>query len=195
MTAIFERRSIRKYKTTPVSHDDMLKIIRAGIHAPSAKNRQPWRFVVVEETAKNDMLNAMRKGLAREKSNPILPESGKYLAGVQNTINIMEQAPITLFIINPQNSMHGFPADLEARYYECANLQAIGACIQNMLLTAVDLGLGSLWNCDIFFAYDEIAAWLNTDEQIVAAVSFGIPDEAPNARPRNNIEDLLEWKK
>lgn len=194
LTVINGRRSIRKYCTTPISQNNIEKIILAGIQAPSAKNRQPWRFIVVEGNAKADMLNAMNKGLEREANTHKLPESVKYIAGVKYTIAIMEQAPVTIFIINPRNSMSNFPKDWEARFYEIANIQSVGACIQNMLLAANDLGFGSLWNCDIYFAYDEISEWLNTNEQIVAAVSFGIAAENPHARPRNNMVDLVEWK-
>ena len=194
ITAINSRRSIRKYQTMLISHDDIEKIILAGMQAPSAKNRQPWRFIVVEGNAKTDMLNAMNKGLERETRMPKLPESARYISGAKNTVSIMEQAPLTIFIVNPLNTMNVFPTDWESRFYEIANVQSVGACIQNMLLAAVDLGFGSLWNCDIYFAYDEISEWLNTSEQIVAAVSFGIPAENPYARPRNNIADLVEWK-
>lgn len=194
LTAICERRSIRKYDDAPISHDDIEGIILAGMQAPSGKNRQPWRFVVVEGNSKTGMLKAMNKGLEREMRKPKLPKSAKYIDGAKHTLSIMEQAPVTIFIINPLNSMDGFPIDWESHFYEICNIQSVGACIQNMLLAAVGMGFGSLWNNDIYFAYDEIAEWLNTREQIVAAVSFGIPAENPSARPRNNIVDLIEWK-
>lgn len=194
ITAIKGRRSIRKYDATLISHDDIEIIILAGMQAPSAKNRQPWKFIVVEGNAKIDMLKVMNNGLERETHKPTLPKSEKYIDGAKHTISIMEQAPVTIFVINSLNAMGNFPADWEARFYETANIQSVGACIQNMLLVATNLGLGSLWNCDIYFAYEEISEWLNTREQIVAAVSFGVPAENPSARPRNNIADLVEWK-
>ena len=57
---ISQRRSIRKYKNQPVPKEIIEKIIRAGIQAPSSKNRQPWHFIVVSGTAKVDMLSIMR---------------------------------------------------------------------------------------------------------------------------------------
>lgn len=193
-SVINNRRSIRKYLTSPILREDTEKILLAGMQAPSAKNRQPWRFVVVEGEAKKDMLQAMMNGLERETVAPQLPKSAKHIAGAKHTLTIMEQAPITVFIVNPLNDMSILPQDWEARLYEAANLQSVGACIQNMLLAALDLGYGSLWNCDIYFAYEEIAQWLNTSEQIVAAVSFGIPAENPRARPRKMLADIVEWK-
>ncbi|MBN1682012.1 nitroreductase family protein [Candidatus Bathyarchaeota archaeon] len=45
---IEKRRSIRKYKNTPIPKEDLLKILEAARIAPSASNRQPWHFIVVE---------------------------------------------------------------------------------------------------------------------------------------------------
>jgi nitroreductase len=45
---IFSRRSIRKYSEHPVSHDDIQTILKAGMYAPSAVNKQPWHFIVFD---------------------------------------------------------------------------------------------------------------------------------------------------
>lgn len=195
--AISGRRSIRKFHSDPIPRADIEKILLAGTQAPSAKNRQPWRFVVVEGAAKAGMLSAMRKGMAREKAEPKMPEIGRTIAmsgGEYAFIRFMEEAPVSVFIINPENEMGDFTQDWEARFYEVANLQSVGACIQNMLLAATSLGYGTLWICDIFYPYEEVAEWLGTSQQVVAAVSFGVPAQAPGARPRRPLEDIVEWR-
>ena len=194
MSIIHDRRSIRKFKDAPIPHGDIEKIISAGMQAPSTKNNQPWRFVVVENDAKADMLFAMEKGLEQELLLPKLPDSGRHVSSARHTMSIMAQAPVTIFIINPLNKMECLSHDWESRIFEVANIQSVGACIQNMLLQAVELGYGSLWNCNIYLAYHEISAWLETEQQVVAAVSFGIPNEQPNARPRKGMHELVEWK-
>ena len=67
--SILNRRSIRKYKDTPVPREAIEEILYAGSLAPSSKNRQPWKFIVVSGEAKKEMLEAMGRGLAREKWN------------------------------------------------------------------------------------------------------------------------------
>ena len=54
--------------------------------------------------------------------------------------------------------------------------------------------LGSLWICDVYFAYRELCEWLNTDSQLVAAISLGYPDEEPSRRPRLQLSDVTEWR-
>ena len=53
MNTIFTRRSIRRFEAKPVEAEKLDRIVRAGMQAPSAHNRQPWEFLVItEETAK-----------------------------------------------------------------------------------------------------------------------------------------------
>ena len=56
LEVLFTRRSIRKYSNEPVTEEDLKTILEAGMNAPSASNRQPWHFVVVDDRAK---LNAI----------------------------------------------------------------------------------------------------------------------------------------
>ena len=73
------------------------------------------------------------------------------------------------------------------------DVQSIGAAIQNMLLAALDLDLGSLWICEVFYAYDSLCAWLGKQHQMIAAISFGYPDEQPGPRPRKAMSELVTW--
>ena len=68
---IRERRSIRKYLERPVPKYMVEEILQAGLLAPSSKNRQPWRFIVATGAAKDAALQAMERGLQREKNSPI----------------------------------------------------------------------------------------------------------------------------
>ena len=63
-----------------------------------------------------------------------------------------------------------------------------------MLLTATERGIGSLWICDIYFAYEELCQWLGDEGQLLAAIAFGYPDEQPNARPRKALDEVVEWR-
>ncbi|KPI50936.1 nitroreductase [Clostridioides difficile] len=193
--SISKRRSIRKYKNQSISHETIEKIIEAGINAPSSKNRQPWHFVVVTENEKESMLKAMSKGIQNEiDDNGLLPESRQHIAGANYTVEIMEQAPVTIFILNKLGKSPLEILSAEERFYEMANIQSIGAAIQNMSLMAVELGLGSLWICDVYFAYRELCEWLDTDNQLVAAISLGYPDEEPSMRPRLPLSNVTEWR-
>lgn len=194
LSAIKSRRSIRKYKNIDVPKQMIKEILQSGILAPSSKNRQPWKFIVVTGNAKNDMIAVMRKGLVREKTKPLLSESVQYLSGAEYTLKIMEQASVVIFIANSLGMDLHTSLNPEERIYEICNAQSIGAAIENMTLTATELGLGSLWICDTFFAYKELCDWLNVDGELFAAMTVGYADENPSARPRKNLDDVVEWR-
>lgn len=194
LSAIVNRRSIRKYKSGDVPRHMIEEVLQSGILAPSSKNRQPWKFIVVTGDARKDMLTAMSKGLEREKDHPLLPESAQYSSGAEYTLKIMEQAPVIIFIVNPFGIDIHSSLKPEERIYEICNAQSIGAAIENMTLTAADLGLGSLWICDTYFAYEELCDWLKADGELFAALAIGYADEIPPARPRKNMDDAVEWR-
>ncbi len=193
--AIYDRRSIRKFLDRPLTKEDITQIIRSGMKAPSSKNRQPWKFIVVQGREKAEMLKAFRRGISREeKGVPLLPESRQHIASAKYTVEIMDKAPVIVFVVNTLGKNLLSELTTEERVSEICNIQSIGAAIENMLLAATERGIGSLWICDIFFAYAEICEWLGCEGALAAAVAFGYPDEAPAARPRKNIEDTVIWR-
>ena len=63
---------------------------------------------------------------------------------------------------------------------------------ENMSLTAVEKGLGSLWICDTYFAQQELCTWLGGE--LAAAFALGYADEEPAARPRKSWSETVEWR-
>lgn len=194
ITAINSRRSIRRYTPQQISREEVRAILEAGIKAPSAKNLQPWRFVVVQGMAKEGMLQAMRSGVAEAAEQ--LRASGRagHLASAEGSIRAMEQAPVTVLVLNPHGDADRLPRSWEEQLGGLPDMQSIGACIQNMLLAATALGIGSLWMCDVYFAYRALQQWLGSGELIAAAVALGIADEEPTARPRTPLDSIVEWR-
>ena len=193
---ICNRRSIRKFLGMPISEEDMTDIIQSGMKAPSSKNRQPWKYILVQGNAKEEMLKVFRRGIEREENeSALLPESKQHIAAAKHTVDIMAEAPVIVFVLNTLGKNILEELTPEEHVYEICNIQSISASIQNMLLTATEKGIGSLWICDIYFAYSELCQWLDSDGQLIAAVAFGYPNEFPKERPRKRMEDILEWRR
>ena len=193
--AIYDRRSIRKFLDTPISQKDILDIIQSGVKAPSSKNRQPWKYIVIQGNAKIEMLKAFRQGIEREENvSALLPQNKQHIAAAKYTVDIMEEAPVIIFVENSLGKDILSELTPEERINEICNIQSISASIQNMLLAATEKGIGSLWICDIYFAYSELCKWLNSDGQLIAAIAFGYPDEFPKERPRKKLDEIVEWR-
>jgi len=187
LDAISARRSIRKFKADSVPADLLQTIFKAALQAPSAKNKQPWRWVVVSGDRRKDMVRLMRQGLAKMKA------AGRSIGSAEWSVKIMEQAPVTAFVFSAGGLSPWQPHSVEQMIDAVVDVQSVGAAIQNVLLAAQDQGLGSLWICDVFYAYEELCGWLGTAGQLVAAVSLGYADEAPAARPRKPMSELVRW--
>jgi nitroreductase len=185
--AIARRRSIRKFKSTPIPDEALRAILTAGMQAPSGKNRQPWCFYVVREDKRAEMLRILREGIAKEKAEGEDPGSSEW------TANVMEQAPVTVFIFNPAGVRPWLAHSIGQNYDAVVDTQSIGAAIENMLLAALDQGIGSLWICDVFYAYEGLCEWLNAKGAMIAAVAFGYPDESPAVRWRKAFDEVVKF--
>lgn len=184
---ISNRRSIRKYKADPIPEQTLRKILQAGILSPSGNNRQTWNFYVVQGKKREEMVTRLKEGLAnREKE-------GENIAGAKHSFEIMAQAPVTVFIYRPNRTAPWPAASFRQHLSDVVDVQSVGACIENMILMAEEMGIGSLWICDVFSAYEELNSWLGESTEMIAAVCFGIADEHPVARKRKSFDEVVHW--
>jgi nitroreductase len=191
---IYDRRSIRKYKQDEVPVDVLNQILDAARMAPSGKNKQPWRFAVYGGDKKTKLLSAMKSGIRRERrGDSLLPESAYGLPDAVNTLRIMQEAPVVVMVVNPygKSPFNGITTD--ERVTEIIDSLSIGAAIQNMLLKAEELGVGTLWIGNTCFAYPELVDYMQVKGQLIGGVALGYANEMPEARPRKNLSDLVEY--
>lgn len=191
---LYSRRSIRKYTGQEVSRETLEMIIDAGRVAPSAKNRQPWQCIVFGGEEKAKVLSQMEKGIEREENNPLLPRSKQGILDAKNTLRIMKEAPIVMMILNTNGTSPFIDHDEDDRITESCDLLSIGAFIENMLLKAEEIGIGTLWIANTCFAYPELVSYLKTDYELVGAIALGYANERPNPRPRKKLEDFTEFR-
>lgn len=193
--SIHERRSIRKYQDKRVPKEYIDQILEAARAAPSAKNRQPWKYIVFGGKYKEELLMAMENGLEREERGITnLPRSQYGLPDARNTLGIMREAPIIIMILNTNARSPFLPVDNDGRIAEICDTLSIGASVENMLLAAEELGLGTLWVANTCFAYQEMASYLDTKDQLAGAIVVGYADEKPPQRPRKQLEEIAEYR-
>lgn len=188
------RRSIRKYTDQKITHDQIEAMVKAASLAPSAKNRQPWKYLVYEGKAKEELLTAMERGLEKEKKDhSLLPGSAFALPGAFHTLSIMREAPVTIIVMDPDGRFPYKPVNSDQRLTEICDSLSIGASIQNMLLKATELGLGTLWIANTCFAYNDMVEVIPCKGQLIGAVAVGYAAEDPAPRPRKKMEEIIEY--
>lgn len=193
--AIKNRRSIRKFKENKIPAEMIDEILEAARLAPSGKNKQPWKFMILCENAKAELLAEMESGIQRESTGKsLLPYSKEGLADAKNTLRIMKEAPTIIMVLNPNGKSPFESITSDERFTEIVDTLSIGAAIENILLQAEQLEIGTLWIANTCFAYPELIKYLNTKAQLIGAIAMGYPDEKPLQRPRKQFCDMVEYR-
>ena len=176
------RRSIRKFIDTNISKEIIEDLIDCARLAPSAKNRQPWKFVIVKDDIKNQIANIM---IDKEKISKFSLERKIYNcnSSVLTTAKTIKESPILIIVLKNREDN-----------WITGDLLSIGAAIEHICLRATDLGLGSLWIRDIVYTQKEIAKLVGHENmEVISAISIGYSNENPNQKPRKNLDEVLEW--
>ncbi len=166
------RRSIRTYKNDEVKEDLIREIIEAATFAPSAKNSQSWRFTVLTGDSKNKFIDMYRSEL--DKS--IIDVGSSY-----GSCTMMEEAPVVIVVWNTNEL--GWTTEVHS----------VSAAIQNILLKAHSLGLGTCWIGDIFYTYEAIIDYFKKPWKLLATITVGWSDAKPGPRPRLSVDDVTEF--
>lgn len=195
MNSIESRRSIRKYKPDTVTKELIDIIVNAARLAPSAKNRQPWKYIAYISAEKNKLLEIMESSLIKEQEKHyLLPNSQNGLPDAFNTLKIMKTAPAIIIVVNTNGHNPFEAADSDTRIAEICDSLSIGASVENMILKATDLGLGTLWIANTCFAYNDLMNFIGEKGQLAGAVALGYADEQPPLRPRKELSEILEYR-
>ena len=184
-TAIEKRRSIRKYKSDKVEKHIIEDILNCGRLAPSAKNRQPWKFVVITNKEKINAFADIMINNHTKQDDKLDLQILKSPNSVISTAKVINQAPVLILIFR----------EIDNNWIIGDNL-SIGACIENMCLRACELDLSTLWIRDTVYSAKELTRFLGFDDKIYelnSALCLGVPDENPPARPRKKLEEIITW--
>ena len=176
--AISNRKTIRKFKNKNVSDEDVYKIIQSAMLAPSAKNRQPWRFYILDDKQKEDITNMMYQW---DKEYPDIHTS------IKGSANEMKSANKAIIIFTPI-----YHSKNKKTYYKKPDYLSLGAAIEHMNLKCFDLGLGCTWLCDTLYVADEINEYLGIKnfEQICGFI-IGTPIYNYPPKIKKNLKELL----
>ena len=179
---IEERRSIRNFKTDKISKDMVEDILNCGRLAPSAKNRQPWYFAIVQDEIKNEIADIMIDYTINNDEAIKRKELG-WSSSVNPTANVIKQAPILVLVFREKNDNWIIEDNL-----------SIGACVENMCLRATDLDIGSLWIRDIVYVSKDVTKMLGYEDlELNCAVLFGIPNQSSKQKQKKELKDIIKW--
>jgi F420 biosynthesis protein FbiB-like protein len=191
-----QRRSVRRYQKQKVTKTVVARLIRAGTWAPSAHNAQPWRFVVVESMAKKRLLAetmaaAFRRDLERDGKLPAEVE-----ARIASSVERFRSAPLLLLACLTMESSGVYQDTVRQQAEHVMGVQSVAAAIQNILLAAYAMGLGSCWHCAPLFCPAEVRGALKLPDnfQPQALITLGVAAESPTPPPRLPLGQVILYR-
>jgi len=187
------RRSVKEYLPKEVSNEVLFRILEAGKWAPSAHNAQPWRFIVIKDSAtKQKLAKAMASRWDKDmRKNGISKEQRESLT--KASAERFENAPIIILVCLTMENMDEYPDDRRKKIEYVMAVQSVAAAIENMLLAAHGEGLGSCWFCAPLFCQDVVGKILKIPQHIdpQALITLGYPADRPNPPPRKTLEEIV----
>lgn len=178
------RRSLRRYRDERVPHEWIDCILEAAIWAPSAHNRQPWRFAIIDQKATKERLaREMGAALRRDLLADALPQA-VIDADVGRSYQRITGAPLLILLCMSLSDMDVYADEARNRHESTMAQQSTAMAGQNMLLMAEKLGLGACWMCAPLFCQELVASVLElpTDWRPQGMITLGYPAQA---RERN----------
>lgn len=185
---IKKRHTIRKYQDKPVSADVTGKIIEAGRWSSSIHGMQPWHFIVI----KNKEIIGNIAAIMFEKSkklstggNVLVRSSAESISNAQNLILVYNTKEFSCFA-------EKLKGDFKKTAW-IAEICGISAAIQNMILAADSLGLGTCWFSTPLFCEEEINKLIQSTDELLAIISLGYANEKGKRSKRKSIEKAVRY--
>ncbi|MBE6022103.1 MAG: nitroreductase [Cellulosilyticum sp.] len=204
---IYERKSIRKYTEAPVQKEDLMTCLKAACQAPSPKHQQNWHFVVIQNREMISQIANLVK--ARHESIAAYAEDEKTkekFMKLMRYYTLFEGAPVLVVVYAKPYFMieekilkqeENMQEVIEAIKSTQSAAQAIGAAVENFLLTATHLGYGTCYMTGPAHAKKEIEALIGTvseSYEMMSMIAMGVPVESVSDKPeRMPLEEVVTF--
>jgi len=203
-----ERRSIRKWQKRPVPQELIIKALQAAFWSPNSGGKQPYHCYVITSPEKIDAIGEAVQAVTNYLAG--LCKDEKDLAAVkrwQDNSGFFRAAPVLVAMtagiyqsVSDKLQIENITDQRVCEINQCrqiasSRVQTVGAFVDHMLLAFHTLGLGACWMAgpaQAKPAIEEIIQ-IGPNEDFVALIPVGFPDEMPTAPTRKAVEDMVTF--
>jgi nitroreductase len=187
LKTINDRHSVRTFTKDDVTEEEITVLLRAANAAPSAHNQQAWKFIVLRGEKKQELAQLVT---AQSASFP-RPAAALLRMGAKSILS----APVVIAVANTGDLIrHGtelFKVEKETAhdFFRTMEIQSSAAAVENILLSATSLGLGTVWLGVLYLIKDEVLRFLGEPEgEFMAVVPVGRPVKAGSGPKKQPVE-------
>ena len=185
------RRSIRRFKADPIPDSVIESILTTSTYAPSAHNRQPWRFAIVKQKARSVK---SRLGLAiTSKMREDMQAEGATDTDIEKRVNSslrrIEEAPLTIILCRDVEDVR-----VDTEQEKVMGTQSVASAGLQLLLAAHAEGLGGNWICWPLYAPEAVRTVLDLPYswEPQAMYFLGYPEEEPQIKERKSLKEIVK---
>jgi len=183
-----KRRSVRSYKPDSIPDEILSEFLEAFRWAPSGANSQPWEVVVTKNKATiNAIADIFIEQYERQKlKDPDFPGNRK---------EYLKEVPVVVVVCGDPRLKDAYPKALGDRRRNAIYLFSVGAAIENLLLSAAEQGLGTVWITPEEEDEVKLKKLLSIPEalEVWACIPVGYPKATPGSRQRRPLDEFVHW--
>jgi F420 biosynthesis protein FbiB-like protein len=193
---LITRRSVRDFDAQTIATEVIVRLLTAACSAPSAHNRQPWRFfVILDEPLKVRLAQSMGAALWVDRiSDGVDPEETR--AEVDRSYQRITGASVVIVICLTMEDMDRYPDEPRSHAEYLMGVQSVAMAGENLLLMAHAEGLGACWMCAPLFTQDIVRDVLDLPStwEPQGMIIMGHPTREGRDRSRMSLDKVVVWR-
>ncbi|MCX5716206.1 MAG: nitroreductase family protein [Candidatus Omnitrophica bacterium] len=185
LSSIKNRRSVRVFLDKPVSNADLQTILEAANQAPSAHNQQSWRFIILRGEKKSDLVSLIstKAGNFPKPTSVLLRLASRSIASAPVVVAVANTGELIL----RGTELFKVDKNIASDFFRIMEIQSSAAAVQNLLIAATSMGLGTVWLGVLVLIKKDILRFLGEPEgEFMAVVPVGYaarPPAGPKKQP------------
>lgn len=192
LQTIKARHSIRNFLDEDVSEEDIEALLKAANKAPSAHNRQSWKFMVLRGSKKNDLSKLVNEASAR------FPKTAAVLLRMAS--RSISSAPVVIGIANTGDlighgrTLFGIEEEMATDFFRTMEIQSSAAAVENLLLAATSINLATVWLGILYLIKDEVLKFLEEPKgEFMAVIPVGHSDTVTSGPKKVKVDGLARY--
>ena len=192
LKVIHRRHSVRQFQERPVGDSLIKTVLDAANKAPSAHNQQSWRFIVVRGEKKQQLSQLVvdRSSDFPKPSSSILRMAARSISNAPVIIAVMN----TGTLINHGTELFKIEKDKAKDFFRTMEIQSSSAAVENLLIAATSLGLGSVWLGILFLIKDDVLSFFGESKgEFMAVIPVGYPLKEGEGPKKKSLEYVVRY--